>query len=393
MPLHSLLFIFSSLGAAATAQDASLDTQLVTPVYSRPAMGATLETSDDRVSVHFHDAKASEVLAWLEDHRVNFVVATGELPTGLRVTLSIQDESVDSVANAIARALGGHWDREGGVRVFRRDLGNPMVIRDLKPGLESHELPDGDQIARQIEEQTRQLQLQFGPDFQRKMEEQSKMLADQFGPKFQAQMAEQSKRIAEQAKQFQKQFGPDFERKMDGMSKQLEKQFGPDYERKMERQSKQFSDQFGPKFEAEMEEQAKKIAEQAKQLQKQFGPDFEQRMEGQSKQLAEQAKRLEKQFGPDFERKMEGDSKRLKDQFGPESQKKLHEQTDSLKKFMRSLTPAQHGLLKKNGSLHWHELTPDQQKMLAPWREGASNDGTMILKYQEDGNSVTVKGD
>lgn len=108
----------AGLAGVGVAYQPDFDFQLAAP-SSTPRLTALADYQKPaRVSVKFQDAKVGEVLKWLERQGVSFVIADTKLKDR-SITLSIQDQPVDAVADAIASALGGHWERQGAIRVFR----------------------------------------------------------------------------------------------------------------------------------------------------------------------------------------------------------------------------------------------------------------------------------
>ncbi len=91
----------------------------ITPPPPAITVEARQEDSSQRVSVDFNHAPVSDVLDWLSKNGASFVAADSEIPKDTTITMSIKDQPIDEVVDAIASALGGHWERNGGVRVFR----------------------------------------------------------------------------------------------------------------------------------------------------------------------------------------------------------------------------------------------------------------------------------
>jgi len=79
--------------------------------------------SEKRVTISFNHAPVSDVLDWMAKNGASFVAADSELPKDATITLNVQDQPMNQVLDAIASALGGHWDRRGGMRVFRQGEG------------------------------------------------------------------------------------------------------------------------------------------------------------------------------------------------------------------------------------------------------------------------------
>ena len=319
MALNTVLVTLAGISLAAdlaVVTSPSLDSRLGVPKLESALLVPTSQ-KDSKVSVQFHSARVSEVLNWLQSHGFNFVVNDGDIQRSKTVTINVTNQSVGSVADAIANALGGHWDTANGIHIYKTGTTSmnwmkvpsegAFIFSDSIPGMSPGQKLD-----------VEKLQGQFGPDFQKKIQ-------DQFGPEFQKKMQEQfgpdfQKKMAEQ-------FGPDFQKK-------IQDQFGPEFQKKMQAESgkdldKKFKDQFGPEFEKRIEEQFGPKFQ--KQMEDQFGPEFQ--------------KKIEDQFGPKFQKQME-------DQFGPEFQKKIEEQFGpKFQKQMEDMSAQLQKELEKNKAL------------------------------------------
>lgn len=118
MSLWSLTAAAVLTGLTVGAQQAAPVAQAAPPAPAVQVV-AVQEDSGQRVSVDFEHAQVSEVLNWLSKNGASFVAADSELPKDATITMSVKDQPLDEVVDAIASALGGHWERRGGVRVFR----------------------------------------------------------------------------------------------------------------------------------------------------------------------------------------------------------------------------------------------------------------------------------
>lgn len=87
------------------------------------AQTASDQEESQRVSASFNHAAVSEVMDWLIKNGVSFVTADSELPKDATITLNVKDEPINEVVDAIANALGGHWQRRGSMRIFRKGEG------------------------------------------------------------------------------------------------------------------------------------------------------------------------------------------------------------------------------------------------------------------------------
>jgi len=99
-------------------------------VYAQEEAAAAQEDSQARVSASFNHAQVSEVMDWLTKNGFNFVAADSELPKDATITLNAKDAPVNEVADAIANALGGHWERRGSMRIFRKGEGFEVFSGD-----------------------------------------------------------------------------------------------------------------------------------------------------------------------------------------------------------------------------------------------------------------------
>ena len=79
------------------------------------------ERLDRRVSVNI-SGTAADVVKWLTEQGVSFVVNNDELTKG-SLTLNMVNQPLGDVVNAIADALGGHWQKRGDVYVFQAGRG------------------------------------------------------------------------------------------------------------------------------------------------------------------------------------------------------------------------------------------------------------------------------
>jgi len=343
MALNTVLVTLAGISLAAdlaVVTSPSLDSRLGVPKLESALLVPTSQ-KDSKVSVQFHSARVSEVLNWLQSHGFNFVVNDGDIQRSKTVTINVTNQSVGSVADAIANALGGHWDTANGIHIYKTGTTSmnwmkvpsegAFIFSDSIPGMSPGQKLDVEKLQGQFgPDFQKKIQDQFGPEFQKKMQEQfgpdfQKKIQDQFGPEFQKKMQEQfgpdfQKKMAEQ-------FGPDFQKK-------IQDQFGPEFQKKMQAESgkdldKKFKDQFGPEFEKRIEEQFGPKFQ--KQMEDQFGPEFQ--------------KKIEDQFGPKFQKQME-------DQFGPEFQKKIEEQFGpKFQKQMEDMSAQLQKELEKNKAL------------------------------------------
>jgi hypothetical protein len=375
MELNSALLLMASLGLGGKFQDSALDTQLVTVPYVSgqeagghttptshspnsvplipeivltpmlpvaPLVPATADALSDqtKVTVHFHDAKPAEILAWLESQGVSFIVSSSDVPSGTTLTLNLQDQPISSVLKVIATSLGGRWDVENGIRVFRKgrdsftlfsNPGHPGEFSEefkFEPGSSApHAFLFGDK-GQGAWKPGDSLEKSFGPEFQKHIENFAKSLSKQFGPEFQKKLKDRGEnwdgaKSKEFAEQLEKDFGPKFQMQMEDFAKQMPQTFGP--------KSRVFSYQFTPKgFEK--------------------GRRLELKLEGADKQSLKVSS---------------GDIARL----------------------LKSLTPDQRDKQSKQGYLFFEDLTKEQREMF-----GTRPEGKFEVRYKVNGDELVVRG-
>ena len=125
--------VWSIAGATILASAAVAAGHQAVQVVQSPAPAVTVvaqaepevrqEENEQRVSADFKHAAVSDVLDWLSKNGINFATADSELPKDATITLSAKDMPLSQVLDSIASALGGHWERRGDMRVFRKGEG------------------------------------------------------------------------------------------------------------------------------------------------------------------------------------------------------------------------------------------------------------------------------
>jgi len=430
MALHSLLIIAAGLGTGP-GQDPSIDTQIVTPVLSRLSTSALPPQSSEKITVQFRDTKPAEVLSWLEKHGVNFVVSAGEISDSARVTLNVQDQPIDDVVNAIARALGGHWEKENGIRVFQK--GNAMFfspangVQEFAPFAK---FPPMDKDGKAMKDGDwaktfgKDFPKDFGPEYQKKMEAWSKDFEKKFGPEFQKQMESSGK-------DWQKSFGPEFQKKMEVFSKDFSGKFTPEMMEKLKDGDGdvriysldkdgvlklQKDGKLSKEDIAKIRKQASEARDQAAkirvEIQKQFkdGNKLEVFGDKDGKVHFFGDKDSKFQFFTDkdgkarifgdkdmktFDGKIFGDMKGGAKVFtmpGGDKFFKGHTFGFSgnldIKSFLDGLTSDQQDIQKKRGFIRYSDLTPDQKKLL-----GDRPDGKFEITFKVNGDQITIRND
>lgn len=104
-------------------------------VYATQAPAVEI-SAQRKVSVSFSHASAGEVFEWLSKNGADFIAADSEIPKDVSITMSVQDQPIGEVVDALASAMGGHWERRGGIRVFRKGEGfgvwNPQGLAEVR---------------------------------------------------------------------------------------------------------------------------------------------------------------------------------------------------------------------------------------------------------------------
>lgn len=104
---------------AATTIIQSPKAPAATTIYA-PALARV--TQDKRVSVNFNNASLKDVANFLRKQKIDFVIDPDQFKDR-RLTVSLSDVSTSTALSAIANALDAHWERVGEVRVLKRGGG------------------------------------------------------------------------------------------------------------------------------------------------------------------------------------------------------------------------------------------------------------------------------
>ena len=350
MGMNTVLATLAGISLAADVGiviNPALDKDLGVPKLES-ALYTPLGQRASSTSVEFRSAKVSEVFNWLKTNGFSFVVNDSDVNNSKTISLNVVNQPIGAVAEAIASALGGHWETSNGIHVFKKgSLGmNWMKVPSEGSMIWGGELP-GKGLSKD-----RSAEDMFGPEFQMKIQQEAspefqknfmekfgpdfaKKIKEQFGPEFQKKMKEgqgedfgmkfQNNFGPEFQKKIEEQFGPKFQKHIEEMVSQLQKQhaltgskdseMNPELELKLQ---KQMEEQFGPKFQ--------------KQIEEQFGPKFQKHMEEMASQLQKQharsgSKELDMKMDSDFELKLQ---KQMEEQFGPKFQKHIEEMVSKL---------------------------------------------------------------
>ena len=346
---------------------------------------------DRRLTGSFENATLKDVLKWLSQQGVSFV-ARADADGNARLSLSIQDQPIQDVMDAIASAFDTQWEKKGNTYILKqspRVIVEGVPLRDLAPipgtkRIEELVLPPGLKSLEGFEVLPPQV---FGEEFKEGVP-LPPMFFEKSGeqdPKAKAEWERYAKEAEKRAKEFEKKFSdPKFKAEMERHMKDAEK-----WSREAEKQAKELEKKFDdPKFKAEMERHMKdaekwsrEAEKQAKEFEKKFNdPKFKAEME---KRAAELEKKL---ADPKFREGM-----RTEVFVAPEigELKSLERLKDSgrlrvftstpIKKLIETITKAQWEKHAKQGHLKYADLTPAQKEMVKGFVDGGSWNFSFVL--------------
>jgi len=312
---------------------------------------------DRRLTGSFENATLKDVLKWLSQQGVSFV-ARADADGNARLSLSIQDQPIQDVMDAIASAFDTQWEKKGNTYILKqspRVIVEGVPLRDLAPipgtkRIEELVLPPGLKSLEGFEVLPPQV---FGEEFKEGVP-LPPMFFEKSGeqdPKAKAEWERYAKEAEKRAKEFEKKFSdPKFKAEMERHMKDAEK-----WSREAEKQAKEFEKKFNdPKFKAEME---KRAAELEKKL---ADPKFREGM------------RTEVFVAPEI-----GELKsleRLKDS----GRLRVFTSTP-IKKLIETITKAQWEKHAKQGHLKYADLTPAQKEMVKGFVDGGSWNFSFVL--------------
>jgi hypothetical protein len=423
----SLLASLAGVGVITAAQDPTFESPTFTPLILPDAQEATGSLSQGagaptttlwspsaaqkRVSVHFEKASPQEVIDWLTKQGVSFVTSDSDFPSDKRITLNVVDQPIADVAQAIAAALGGHWESRGNVMVFRKGgvsglstFGDPFKVDQNLRGLvdsgrglsrtrdplslpQRGSGPSGLMSAKDWEEYNKSLRQRIG----------SRGSLFTPGTKFQGTPPNMDpkewQKINEAARK-------DIEKSMEHMRKSMEemhksgafdraKMTEKDMEllRKsieqahksgsLDRSKMQMSEKEMERFHKDMENMHKELERELGSLNREQHPFMDPK--AAEKMAREMQERARKQGG-------------WQAAPGARSGQNVF-RTDSggqdLLRLGRSLSPDQKEKHRRQGYLNYSDLTPSQQKYLGRM----SRDGNWTLRYSGEGHDFTIKSD
>jgi hypothetical protein len=151
-PMISKVFLSALAAVCAMAVIAAQDPSFEFPAakhvgFDEPREAPELASlSTENVTVSFKNATAGEVLDWLKEHGVNYVVPDDQLDKSKTVNINIVNQPIEDVLKALASGWGGRWTKTNEVWTFHRGgvfmpAEGVTTVRDLLAPQPSVELP------------------------------------------------------------------------------------------------------------------------------------------------------------------------------------------------------------------------------------------------------------
>lgn len=395
---------------------------------TQSAFSAQSKQANDRVSVTFKNATVREVLDWLKDQGVSFVVKDEQVDKNARVSLNAVNQPLGDVMNALARSLNGHWAKSKDMWVFQPgatffEMPAAGVDGTFSPGFQGQKMTKEQEEAfrKAMEGHSKDME-KWSQDFAKKMEgmkfekldpkafeEVHKGMIElqkdgktyhyqlkpgqngftwngkEYKPLDEKQIKEMTQKALEMSKQSQK-----FWSDRDGVYKMDEKAM-KEWQEKMKKlgQDRLFASPESGIF--KMDEKAMKEWQQ--KMQKMGRDGVFMAPEGKIYKMDEKAlkewKEKMKKMGQDGVFVTPGQSFKFDQKFTPffkdgQSSFKSH----NLKGIYDSLTPAQTKILETRGFLRYSDLNSNQRAML-----GSIGDDSWTISYKTDKVNITIKSD
>jgi|GEM_PF-4731305 len=135
--LLSALAVVAAIALVGATQDPTFEYPAAKNIgFDRPqATFAPAAQSKGKVSVSFRNATVREVLDWLKNSGVSFVIGDDQVNKDSRINVNIVNQPIESLMRALASAWNGHWDRSGDMWVFHEGAGPFGVITEPLPAL------------------------------------------------------------------------------------------------------------------------------------------------------------------------------------------------------------------------------------------------------------------
>lgn len=119
----SALAAVAAIAIVGAAQDPTFDYPAAKHVgfdIPKEDQSLTSNQSTEKVSVTFRNASIREVLDWLKNQGVSFVVGDDQVNKDGHVNINVMNQSLDTVMRALGTAWDGHWEKRDGMYVFRK---------------------------------------------------------------------------------------------------------------------------------------------------------------------------------------------------------------------------------------------------------------------------------
>jgi hypothetical protein len=111
----------AAVAVVASPQDPSFEYPAAKHVgFDVPKEDPIQSSQSDKVSVSFKNATVREVLDWLKNQGVNFVVGDDQVNKDARININVTDQPVEGFMRALAGAWAGRWERNNDIWVFRK---------------------------------------------------------------------------------------------------------------------------------------------------------------------------------------------------------------------------------------------------------------------------------
>lgn len=376
MALYTVLALAAGF-ALNGGQEPGVDTQIVAPVmndgvthtspipvYQAAPQATSTADTRNRVTIQFNDAKPGEVLNALRGLGVDFIVSAGDIPDNARITLNVKDQPVADVLNAVARALGGHWERENNIRVFKK-------------GANVYSAFPSNGVAREFPS---------APSFKAMPPLPAMPAFPQFKGDGKMDKAE-----------LEKAFGPEYQKRMEAWGKEFEKSFGPEYQKKMEAWAKDMEKRYssGDFREFRIDSDRQKL--DAAELEKLRKSGVELRIQGDRLRADGEKLRLEgDKLRKEVQLRVKTSRDGQNDVFvwgGPGAKGETvrsfaFSSNLDVEKFIKDLTTNQKDMQRKRGYIRYSDLTAEQKKLL-----GDRPEGKFEITFKVNGDQITIRND
>ncbi|MFZ4507775.1 MAG: hypothetical protein ACOYON_08795 [Fimbriimonas sp.] len=371
-------------GAPELAAAFNASAQTIPPRPADKAVTAETTTRQEKlVSVSFNSAPVSEVVAWMTKQGVSYVIVSTAYPKDATITLNIQDQPLREVADAVAVALGGRWERSGNILVFKKGQDGVFFSRvqplegleglGQMPGLDPKEMAE-------LQKALGDIKIHLGPLAQEKMQLDALSGRDG-GGLTKAQRAEMDRELAKARKE------------IDQARKEMEKALrdgGPGSKQMQEEMARAFRDrgqEGGGMTRAQRAEMDRALADARKQM-----DEAHREMEKAFKEDGPESKRMREEMDRAFKDMERTHQEEGKFEFrglgaeGAPARPPISIRVPEFRSFAGSLTPSQKAKHKKQGYLKLSDLTPAQRKKL-----GVTGSGKFEIRFNENGTQLVIK--